>query len=139
MAALGSDTNGDETFSSINVTPLVDIMLILLVVFMVTARLIAQTAVPMDLPHASSGSAEQTIWTIAIAPNGETRLNGDPIATKGDLADRARAALRKTPELRAVIAASRHVEHGTVVTVLDELRRGGLTRVAFGVSPEDAP
>ena len=129
----------DEPFNSINVTPLVDIMLVLLVVFMVTARLISQSSVPMDLPHAASGNAEQTIWTIAIAPNGETRVNGELVAGKNALRDRARSALSRTPELRAVIAASRHTEHGAVVGVLDELRLAGLARVAFAVAPEGAP
>lgn len=138
MASTHSD-DGEEFFSAINVTPLVDVMLVLLVVFMVTARLITQSAVPLDLPRAATGGAEQTIWTVAIAPNGEIRLNGERLTGKGVLRDRARVALAKTPELRAVIAASRKTEHGAVVRVLDELRSGGLTRVAFGVSPEDAP
>jgi len=136
MAA--ANQSSDEMFASINVTPLVDIMLVLLVVFMVTARLIVQSSVPMDLPHAASGNAEQTIWTVSIAPTGETRLNGELVSTSDVLRDRARAALARNPDLRAVISASRHTEHGAVVTVLDELRQGGLTRVAFGVSPEEA-
>jgi biopolymer transport protein ExbD len=137
--AANLDHGDGEPIASINVTPLVDIMLVLLVVFMVTARLIAQSAVPMDLPHASSAGAEQSVWTIAIARNGEVHLDGDLVKDRRVLADRARTELRKTPELRAVIAASRHAEHGDVVAVLDELRNGGLTRVAFGTSPEEAP
>jgi biopolymer transport protein ExbD len=135
MAAQASGGN-DESFTSINVTPLVDIMLVLLVVFMVTARLISQSSVPMDLPHAASGSAEQTIWTITISQSGETWLDGALVTGKGVLRARAAQALARTPELRAVIAASRHAEHGTVVGVLDELRVAGLTRVAFAVAPE---
>ncbi|HVU05696.1 MAG TPA: biopolymer transporter ExbD [Polyangiaceae bacterium] len=138
MAAHVESGDG-EPIAAINVTPLVDIMLVLLVVFMVTARLIAQSAVPLDLPHAASANAEQSIWTIAIAKNGETRLNGDVVRDRHALADRTRAELRKNPELRAVIAASKHTEHGEVVSVLDELRNGGLTRVAFGTSPEETP
>jgi biopolymer transport protein ExbD len=128
----------DESFTSINVTPLVDIMLVLLVVFMVTARLISQSSVPMDLPRAASGGAEQTIWTITVSQTGETSLDGEVVSGKGVLRARAAQALARTPELRAVIAASRHVEHGAVVTVLDELRMAGLTRVAFAVAPEES-
>ncbi len=130
---------GDEPFASINVTPLVDIMLVLLVVFMVTARLITQSSVPMDLPHAASGNAEQKIWTITISPAGETRLDGELVAGKGTLRARAVRALARTPALRAVIAASGHTEHGAVVAVLDELRLAGLNRVAFAVAPEGPP
>lgn len=137
MAA--SEPRDDEAFASINVTPLVDIMLVLLVVFMVTARLISQSSVPMDLPRAASGNVEQTIWNVAVAPAGETRVNGELVSGKGTLRVRARAALLRNPELRAVIAASSHTEHGAVVSVLDELRQAGLVRVAFAVNPEDTP
>jgi biopolymer transport protein ExbD len=138
MAAI-SEPRDDEAITSINVTPLVDIMLVLLVVFMVTARLISQSSVPTDLPRAASGNVEQTIWNVAVLPSGEIRVNGEVVAGKGMLRTRARAALAHTPALRAVIAASRHTEHGAVVSVLDELRQAGLVRVAFAVSPEDAP
>src|SRR6185436_6860982 len=97
MAATTSNEGGDEILASINVTPLVDIMLVLLVVFMVTARLITQQSVPMDLPHAASGTAEQVVWTLAISKNGETRLDGELVSGKGALRDRARAAIAKTP------------------------------------------
>ena len=75
MAAI-SEPRDDEAITSINVTPLVDIMLVLLVVFMVTARLISQSSVPMDLPRAASGNVEQTIWNVAVLPSGEIRVNG---------------------------------------------------------------
>jgi biopolymer transport protein ExbD len=135
----GSESREDEAFASINVTPLVDIMLVLLVVFMVTARLISQSSVPMDLPRAATANVEQTVWNVTVTPSGETRVNGEIVSGKGALRARASAALERTPDLRAVIAASRHTEHGAVVTVLDELRQAGLARVAFGVNPEDAP
>jgi biopolymer transport protein ExbD len=136
--AVQLESDADETISAINVTPLVDIMLVLLVVFMVTARLISQSSVPMDLPKAASGNVEQTVWSITVAADGAIRVNDEPVQDKAALAPKARAALAKTPELRAVISASRRTEHGVVVTVLDELRKAGLVKVAFGVSPEDA-
>jgi biopolymer transport protein ExbD len=134
-----TQTQSDEAFTSINVTPLVDIMLVLLVVFMVTARLISQSSVPMDLPRAASGNAEQKIWMITISQAGEIRLDGELVAGKGALRARALQVLARAPELRAVIAASRHTEHGAVVAVLDELRLAGLSRVAFAVAPEGPP
>jgi biopolymer transport protein ExbD len=133
------DTDGDEMIASINVTPLVDIMLVLLVVFMVTARLITQSSMPMDLPKAASGNVEQTVWNVSLLTDGTIRVNDEKIRDKTALAPLARAALEKNHELRAVIAASTHTEHGAVVGVLDELRKAGLVRVGFGVSPEDAP
>lgn len=136
--AANVSSDGDETFATINVTPLVDIMLVLLVVFMVTARLIAQSSVPMDLPRASTGSPQQTVWNVSISPEGEMTLDGKPVEAK-ILRERVRIELGKTPELRAVISASRSARHGAVVLAMDELRQGGLTRIAFGVSPEGAP
>src|SRR5581483_276071 len=95
--ATSAQSRDDELFTTINVTPLVDIMLVLLVVFMVTARLISQSSVPMDLPRAASGNAEQTIWTIAVSKTGETRLNG-ALVTKDSLKTRVEQALGRTPQ-----------------------------------------
>ncbi|WP_164021057.1 ExbD/TolR family protein [Pyxidicoccus trucidator] len=120
----------------INVTPLVDIMLVLLIIFMVTARLVDSPAVPLDLPQASQSEDVQTIFAVSITADGALLLDG--AATDAEtLKDRAREALAREPELRAVIQADGAVPHRQVIAVLDRLKEAGLTRVAFGtVRPE---
>jgi len=123
-------------FSGINVTPLVDIMLVLLVIFMVTAKLIVAQTMPMDLPKAQSGGEQQIVFAVAIAPNGAMTVDSKPIADGKQLLALARAAKAKSPDLRAVIAADTTVPHGKVVKAMDFLKQGGVAKIAFAVSPD---
>jgi biopolymer transport protein ExbD len=130
-----SSHDRDDGIHEINVTPLVDVTLVLLVIFMVTAKLIATPSVPLDLPHAATGGETQTMLTITIDADGRRTANGQPLDDDDTLETLARAELARAPELRAVISASTRARHGDVIHVLDELRRAGLDKVAFAVEP----
>ncbi|MCA9614211.1 MAG: biopolymer transporter ExbD [Sandaracinus sp.] len=129
-----SSHDRDDGIHEINVTPLVDVTLVLLVIFMVTAKLIATPSVPLDLPRAATGDETQTVLTVTVDAEGHRTANGDPIDDDA-LTELARVELARTPELRAVISASTRASHGDVIDVLDELRRAGLDKVAFAVEP----
>jgi biopolymer transport protein ExbD len=122
--------NDDDGIVGINVTPLVDITLVLLVIFMVTARLIASRAVPMDLPSAATAGETQVVLTISIETSGAISIDGARV-DEAELHRRARGVLAASREPRAVIHASRSTTHGSVIHVVDELRRAGITRIAF--------
>jgi len=128
-------SSGDEGITGINVTPLVDITLVLLIVFMVTAKLIAGQGMELDLPKAASARAVQTVFTVSIGTDGHLDVNGQPLSDVGSLRARAGTALAATPELRAVIQASKASSHGRVLSVMDQLRLAGLTRIAFAAEP----
>ena len=130
----GSGPRRGGIIQGINVTPLVDITLVLLVIFIVTAKIVVAPAVPLELPTAGGASEMQTVFSIVVPAEGSMLANGRPIEVDA-LADRARAVLREHPEARAVISADRSVPHGRVVTILDALGSGGMTHVAFGASP----
>lgn len=115
----------------INVTPLVDIVLVLLIIFIVTAKIVVTPAVPLDLPQASKSEALQTIFSVVVPVEGSLQLDGEPVSDEV-LSEKARAALARDPDLRAVIQADREVTHGRVMGVLDRLKVAGLSRVAFG-------
>jgi biopolymer transport protein ExbD len=136
MAA--SSTESESGFSSINMTPLVDIMLVLLIIFMVTAKLIVSQTLPMDLPKAASGEQQQTVFSVAIAKDGQLSVNGRSVAGKNAVVELASAAHHRTPDVRAVIQADERVSHGTVVRVMDQLKRAGIAKIAFGVTPDVA-
>jgi biopolymer transport protein ExbD len=124
---------GEETIASINVTPLVDITLVLLIVFMVTAKLMVSQAIPFDLPKAATGGETQTVLTISVDGRGQVRADGRDISDDESLRQTAREALARDPEIRTVVQASTAVSHGSVIHVLDELRKAGVRRIAFGV------
>ena len=131
----GGATEEDEMISGINVTPLVDVMLVLLVIFMVTAKIIVQQGMPMDLPKSASGEAMQTIFAVDLSVDGKGRVDSRPITDDEQILPLARAAKAGNKEIRAVIRADRKVEHGRVIHVLDLLRQGGIAKIAFAVSP----
>jgi biopolymer transport protein ExbD len=135
---MAATSRGSEQgmLSGINVTPLVDIMLVLLVIFMVTAKLMVSQALPMDLPKAATGGEQQTVFAVAIDPRGALTVDSRPVATDRQLAELARSAKSKSVDLRAVIHADTSVPHGRVVKVMDLLRQGGIGKIAFGVTSD---
>jgi biopolymer transport protein ExbD len=122
----------------VNVTPLVDITLVLLVIFIVTAKMVVTPAVPLDLPKASQSEELQTILSVVVPAQGATQIDGAPVSDE-QVTERARAALARDPELRAVIQADKAVPHGRVLGVMDALKSAGLARVAFGAVRPEAP
>jgi biopolymer transport protein ExbD len=121
--------------SGINVTPLVDIMLVLLIIFMVTAKLVIApaTALPLELPKAASGEATQVVFSIGLLPDGSTTVNGQTVATDDAILSIARAERAAHPDVDAVIQADGHVYHERVIHVMDLLSQADITHIAFGV------
>ncbi len=137
MAGGASQNEADEAITGINVTPLVDITLVLLIIFMVTAKIIVSQAIPLDLPKASSPSSSdvQIIFSVVLAADGTVQVDSKPIANDDALLPLAREAHTKNAELRAVIKADSAVPHGRVIHVLDLLKQAGVGKIAFGVTP----
>jgi biopolymer transport protein ExbD len=129
-------THEDELITGINVTPLVDITLVLLVILMVTASYLASKAIPLELPKSATGETTPPTLTVSIDKEGRTYLDAVPIDEPA-LRDRVRAAHAADPETRAVIAADGRATHAHVVRVIDLLRREQVTKFALDVSPED--
>jgi biopolymer transport protein ExbD len=133
MAASATSSNG--VISGINMTPLVDIMLVLLIIFLVTAKLAVSppTAIPMALPRSATGEAVQVVFAVALGLNGDTLVNGQKIGSDDALLPLATAEHASHPDLKAVIQADGHVLHERVIHVLDLLSRAGVSQIAFGV------
>ena len=132
----GNSAQDDDAITGINVTPLVDITLVLLIIFMVTAKIIVSQAIPLDLPKASQGTSDvQVIFSIILAADGRAMVDSKPIATDEAILALAEDAHRKNPDVRAVIKADAAVPHGRVIHVLDLLKQGHVSRIAFGVTP----
>jgi biopolymer transport protein ExbD len=132
----GNGKNDDDgLIAGINVTPLVDVTLVLLIIFMVTAKIIVSQGMPMDLPKATTGEALQTIFSVELSVDGRTRVDSEAIASDEAVSPLAKAAIQRNKDLRAVIRADKKVEHGRVIHVLDLLKRAGIAKIAFAVSP----
>jgi biopolymer transport protein ExbD len=119
--------------TGINVTPLVDITLVLLIIFMVTAKLVVSRAMPLDLPKAATGGEVQQVFALSLHADGGTFVDGAAVGTDEALLQRAKSALQQDAQLRAVVQADGSVPHRRVMHALDVLRQAGLARVAFAV------
>lgn len=131
----GAQQESDEAITGINVTPLVDITLVLLIIFMVTAKIIVSQSVPLDLPKAATGTEVQQVFSVILAADGSTYVDGKQVPNDDAMLAPARDAHVKNPDLRAVIKADSAVPHGRVIHVLDLLKQAQISKIAFGVQP----
>ena len=121
--------------AEINVTPLVDIMLVLLIIFMLTANLIAKQAIEVELPRASqSTSLNPTTLAITLTREGNLYLNGKP-TTAVALREAVQASVAKDPKTQAIISGDKSVSHGRVVWVLDVVKSLGVASFAIQIDP----
>ena len=126
--------------SEINVTPLVDVMLVLLIIFMVTAPLLV-AGVPIDLPESRAGALEQQAEPVQVAidRDGLITIDDAPVAEAALPGELAKIAAQPEPAegRRIYLRADRSLDYGRVNRVLGELNRAGLNRVALvSVGPE---
>ena len=132
---MASATRKRGIIADINVTPLVDIMLVLLIIFMLTANLIAKQAIEVELPRASqSTSLNPTTLAITLTREGALYLNGKP-TTPAALRAAVADAVAKDPKTQAIISGDKSVSHGRVVWVLDVVKSLGVASFAIQIDP----
>ena len=132
----GSLDQDDGEITGINVTPLVDVMLVLLVVFMVTSTYIVQQSIQVQLPKADTGENTPKVKNLAfvVDKSGALFLDGKPIQLE-DIATRVQAerSVDANVQLQALVAADKETPHGFVVGLIDAVRRQGITDLAINV------
>lgn len=132
---MASASDGDDEITGINVTPLVDITLVLLIVFMVTASFIVAPAIKVELPKASTAAPVQATLSIALTRDGTVYLDNAPV-THDELRRSIRAREKAGQELQAVLAADANVTHGKVVAVIDLVKSEGVASFALNTDAE---
>jgi biopolymer transport protein ExbD len=139
MAGGANGDNEEDVIAGINVTPLVDVVLVLLIILMVTAQYAAEKdAIPMDLPKAQTGdnAVIPSTLSVSIDKDGKFFLNAEQLSLD-QMRGRVREAYKKDNDTRAVIAADGRVSHSEVIRVIDLLRQEKVTKFAINVRPED--
>jgi biopolymer transport protein ExbD len=131
-----ASSSSDESITGINVTPLVDVVLVLLVVLMVTATYLASRSIPVDLPSGKTGEATAAPLTVSLTKTGALYVDGVP-SSEAELRAKLVAARRSDPELRAVIAADGAVPHRRVIGIIDLLRQEHVERFAINVDADE--
>ena len=123
--------DGDEAITEINVTPFVDIVLVLLIVFMVTAKLIVARGIDIDKPKASSGGDVQSTLRVSIDASGGLFVNGDRFDADDAAIARIREVARTTDKPKAIIAGDRNGAYGGVMRAIDIVQQAGITAIAL--------
>jgi biopolymer transport protein ExbD len=136
----GSFGGGDEEYvSGINVTPLVDVVLVLLVIFLMTAPVLYQSAIKVQLPKAKTAeSQEKSPLEFTITKSGETLWNKERVDL-ATLGAKVAELVKKNPDQTAIISADEAASHGSVVKLMDALRQAGLVRFALNVESANPP
>ncbi|MCR5866565.1 MAG: ExbD/TolR family protein [Aquincola tertiaricarbonis] len=126
---------GARPMSDINMTPLIDVMLVLLVIFMITAPLMT-SSLKLDLPKSDAGQPSESpaFVTVAIDEHGRLFLDEQPLPPDG-LAQRLADAARGNPQLEVQLRADRRVPYGEVATLIGMMQKAGLTRIGFVTEP----
>lgn len=119
--------------SEINVVPLVDIILVVLIIFMVTAPLVLKPAIDINLPQASTGEEIKTKTVdVVVSSSGEITLDGQSIGLD-DLKNKIAEAVKNNPDTAAILTADRSVTLDKLTVIIDSIKLSGVKKVAFSV------
>lgn len=139
MAGNFGSASDDDLISGINVTPLVDVVLVLLIIFMITAPVLYQAAIKVQLPHTKTGDAAQkSPLDFTLTKEGKLAWNKESLDWSV-LATRLKALGPKLSDETATINADTDTSHGTVIRLMDALREAGMTRFALTVESSSTP
>jgi biopolymer transport protein ExbD len=130
------NNDGDDLITAINVTPLVDIVLVLLIVLMVTSAYLVNKSISVELPKAATGETADASLSISLDMDNRLYLDGKEVS-QAALQQGIREARDRGQEVKAIISADGRVRHAQVVTVIDLLRREKVNKFAINTSPID--
>lgn len=132
MSRAGNSDN--ETIAEINIVPLVDIVLVVLIIFMVAAPLVMQPKIDISLPKSSSTDIDKSKkpMKITIGKQGEIFVNNREMSL-ADLKNESASEVQKNPEVSAILVADKAVTLEMVTDIIDTVKSQGLKKVAFSI------
>jgi biopolymer transport protein ExbD len=139
MAGAVAGSGRAKTIAAINVTPLVDVVLVLLVILMVASTYIVAQTLKVHLPRArmSDGTADKPN-TVQLMKTGELRWNEQPV-NENDLEGLIRTAVAADSEMSLVVSADKEALHGQVVHIMDLAKVAGVTKFAINIMQGAGP
>ena len=139
MTGGGQDEGGEE-ITGINVTPLVDIVLVLLIIFMVTANMIVRETVEVDLPRAANTQDKTVQGPVMLTMDKDAKIYFDGLEVAPDaLMSRMKDAVVKDKEVRAIISADQSLNYGKVMGLIDQVKEAGIAKFALNIQKEAKP
>ncbi|MEO8022751.1 biopolymer transporter ExbD [Polaromonas sp.] len=124
-------TQGAQPMSEINVTPLVDVMLVLVVIFIITAPLLA-SSIKLDLPKSEAARPNEAPLHVTLAVNkaGQAFLNDQPVSS-AELDQRLKQSAALNPDTEVQLRADEAVPYGRIVEIMGIAQKAGLNRIGF--------
>jgi len=124
-------TSRADAFSEINITPMVDVMLVLLVIFMVAAPMMT-TGVTVDLPESSANpvAGQDEPLTISVTADGKVYIQKTPVSL-GELQNKLAAVTKQKKETRIFVRGDKSVDYGKIMQVVGEINAAGFSKVAL--------
>jgi biopolymer transport protein ExbD len=142
MAFGGFDSQGGpmRPMAEINTTPLVDVMLVLLVIFIITAPLLTH-AIRLDLPSAQAPVSTETPETVTVSIDAKEQLfwNDAPLADAQALRERLATIAQRTPQPELHLRADQQVRYQRIAEVMSAAQSAGVTKIGFVTDPKPAP
>jgi biopolymer transport protein TolR len=132
----GQLQDGDDEITGINVTPLVDVVLVLLIIFMVTANFIVRETMEVDLPRAANaGETVQGLVAVVMDKQGRLYLDGEQVS-ESELRAKVAASVKKDAETRAILSADQALPYGEVMHLIDVVKGEGVSRFALNIEKD---
>ena len=133
---MAAQADGESAITSINVTPLVDILLVVLIIFMITAPIMHKRTLKVSVPRAAhSDQGTPGAVHIVVSAKGAVSLSGS-LMNKADMARILALRVSTDPHLAVALAADKSASYGDVVSVLDAVRGAGVLRIGLEVVPK---
>ena len=135
MAAKVGNDSGDEVIGDINVVPLVDIMLVLVIILMVTAEFTKYRTVPIHLPKLNAVAMKREPHKVAITikPNGKVYLGDKEIKDLAELGPRLVSAKKAQPDVAVILRMEKDTKYSDMLKVLDDVKLSGISKVGLAV------
>jgi biopolymer transport protein ExbD len=136
MSVPGSDSGDDEVIASINTTPLVDVMLVMLIIFLITIPVIVPTVkVQMPTPRNIPTQTKPEDIPISVAADGKIYWKGGLVTDRAKLLDLVVAEARKVPQPEVHIRGDRNARYEAIGRVIYTIQQGGIVKVGFLTEP----
>ena len=129
----GYQSEGDDILASINVTPLVDIMLVLLIIFMVTTTFMLSPSIPVNLPKAASAEGPPIkAFAVVMDKDGALYVNGNKSSPEQTM-EKLKIAVSENSDIQAILAADGEVPYQSVIWMIDLIKESGVKNFALNV------
>jgi biopolymer transport protein ExbD len=135
----GGAQDNEEEITGINVTPLVDVVLVLLIIFMVTANFIVRETVEVDLPRAANGGETvQGLVNVVLDKDGKLYFDGTELS-EAALSTKVAEQVAKDKDTRAIISADQTIPYGRVMRLIDVVKGQGIAKFALNIEKDVSP